>query len=61
MAMTGLQQAFDLLNFEGDFRLIQPWWDVLANFALDFTLMLSLTAVTTNLFGGNLNDIYFTI
>ena len=53
MAMTALEQAMDLLDFEGDFKLVQPWWDILANFALDFTLMLSLTAVTTNLFGGN--------
>ena len=50
--MAFMQQALQLVGFEEDFQMVQPWWDVLSECAVDFAVMLALTSVTTDLFEG---------
>jgi len=51
--MAFMGQALELIGFEDDFQMVQPWWDVLSEFAVDFAVMLALTSVTTDLFEGS--------
>ena len=53
MATAPFQQAVNLLAFDGDFQMIQPLWEVIANFAVDLSVALSFAAVAKNFFGGN--------
>ena len=59
MATAALEQAVNMLTFDGDFQMIQPLWEVVANFAVDFSVVLSFTAVAQNVFGGNFKNTIF--
>ena len=50
--MSFMEKALELVSVEDDIQMVQPWWDVLTDFAVDFAVMLSLSSITTDLFEG---------